>query len=363
MPDAHVPVIASDAHLAHDGLVELAGGIEIPCYESPARAVAIRRALEAAGGFAFAPPDDHGLDPILAVHDHALVALLEHAWADGQAAGLDPHRPLLPDTFLTRAYDGGMALEALPVRRHERLGAFCFDTATPLVAGSYDAARAAVDVALTAMQRVLDGAGLAYGLCRPPGHHAARSMYGGYCLFNNAAIVAERLVALGASRVAILDVDYHHGNGTQSIFWERSDVLYVSLHADPGDAYPYFSGAAGEAGAGRGEGFNRNLPLPGGTDGAAYATALADGLAMIDTFDPDAPLVLSLGFDTFVDDPIGGFILRTDDYARLGALVRGLDRGVVALQEGGYAVEAIGANAVAFLEGLVGRRVAAPASV
>ena len=112
-----------------------------------------------------------------------------------------------------------------------------------------------------------------------------------------------------------------------------------------------------------GEGFNRNLPLPGGTDGAAYATALADGLAMIDTFDPDAPLVLSLGFDTFVDDPIGGFILRTDDYARLGALVRGLDRGVVALQEGGYAVEAIGANALAFLEGLVGRRVAAPASV
>lgn len=363
MPDAAIPVIASDAHLAHDGLIELVGGVEIPCYESPARAVEIRRALDAAGGFAVAAPDEHGLDPILAVHDHALVDLLEHVWADARAAGADPARPLIPDTFLTRAYDGGMGLEALPARRHERLGAFCFDTATPLVAGSYDAARAAVDVALTAMQRVLDGAELAYGLCRPPGHHASRSMFGGYCLFNNAAIVAERLIALGATRVAILDVDYHHGNGTQSIFWERPDVLYVSLHADPGDAYPYFSGAADETGAGRGAGANRNLPLPRGTDGAAYATALADGLAMIDAFDPDAPVVLSLGFDTFVDDPIGGFALRTDDYARLGALVRGLGRGVVALQEGGYAVEAIGANAVAFLEGLAGRRDATAASV
>jgi acetoin utilization deacetylase AcuC-like enzyme len=292
---------------------------------------------------------------VLAVHDHELVDLLEHAWSDAAAAGADPGRPLIPDTFLTRAYDAGMGLTTLPDRRHEALGAFCFDTATPLVAGSYDAARAAVDVALTAMGRVLAGAPLAYGLCRPPGHHASRGMFGGYCLFNNAAIVAERLLAVGASRVAILDVDYHHGNGSQSIFWERPDVLYVSLHAHPRDAYPYFSGAAEETGSGRGAGANRNLPLPRGTDGAAYATALTDALAMIDDFDPDAPLVLSLGFDTFVDDPIGGFALRTDDYARLGGLVRGLGRGVVAIQEGGYAIEAIGANAVAFLDGLAGR--------
>lgn len=355
-PRAAVPLIASDAHLAHDGLIELVGGREVPCYESPARATRIREALVATGSYVVEAPEEHGLEPILAVHDHALVDLLEHAWTDAMAAGLDPSRALIPDTFLTRAYDAGMELAALPERRHERLGAFCFDTATPLVGGSYGAARAAVDVALTAMQRVLDGAPLAYGLCRPPGHHAARSMFGGYCLFNNAAIVAERLHSLGASRVAILDVDYHHGNGTQSIFWERPEILYVSLHADPRDAYPYFSGAADEAGAGRGSGANRNLPLPRGTDGAAYATALADGLAMVDEFAPDAPLVLSLGFDTFVDDPIGGFTLQTDDYARLGALIRGLDRGVVALQEGGYAVEAIGANAVAFLDGLAGRR-------
>lgn len=348
-------MIASDAHLAHDGLVELVGGREVACYESPARAARIRSALEGTGGYAIQAPDEHGLEPVLAVHDHQLVDLLEHAWSDAMAAGADPARPLIPDTFLTRAYDAGMGLATLPDRRHEALGAFCFDTATPLVAGSYRAARAAVDVALTAMGRVLGGAPLAYGLCRPPGHHASRGMFGGYCLFNNAAIVAERLLAVGASRVAILDVDYHHGNGSQSIFWERPEVLYVSLHAHPRDAYPYFSGAADEVGGGRGAGANRNLPLPRGTDGAAYATALGDALAMIDAFDPDAPLVLSLGFDTFIDDPIGGFALQTDDYARLGSLVRALDRGVVAIQEGGYAVEAIGANAVAFLDGLAGR--------
>jgi acetoin utilization deacetylase AcuC-like enzyme len=354
-PPVAVPVVASDAHLAHDGLVELVGGREVACYESPERATRIRDALARAGGYAFEEPVDHGLDPLLAVHDHALVDLLEHAWDDAMAAGGDPGRPLIPDTFLTRAYDSGMGLATLPERRHEALGAFCFDTATPLVAGSYPAARAAVDVALTAVARVLDGAPLAYGLCRPPGHHASRGMFGGYCLFNNAAIVAERLLSLGASRVAILDVDYHHGNGTQSIFWERPEVLYVSLHADPRGAYPYFSGAADETGAGRGEGATRNLPLPRGTDGAAYATALTDALAMVDDFDPDAPIVLSLGFDTHVDDPIGGFALRTDDYATLGGLVRGAERSVVALQEGGYAIDAIGANAVAFLGGLAGR--------
>jgi acetoin utilization deacetylase AcuC-like enzyme len=357
-------VVASDAHLAHDGLVELVAGREVPCFEAPARAIEIRRALEARGGYAVAEPSEHGLEPIFAVHDHVLVDLLEHAWTDAMAAGLDPLRPLIPDTFLTRAYDAGMGVTALPAARHEQLGAFCFDTATPLVAGSYGAARAAVDVALSTMERVLEGATLAYGLCRPPGHHAARSMFGGYCLFNNAAIVAERLVSLGASRVAILDVDYHHGNGTQSIFWERPDVLYVSIHADPRDAYPYFSGAADESGVGRGAGFTRNLPLPRGTDGAAYATALTDACAMVDAFDPDGPLVVSLGFDTYADDPIGGFALRTDDYATLGTLVRGLGRETVVLQEGGYAVEAIGANAVAFLDDLAGRdrQVAASAS-
>src|SRR5207249_4149140 len=208
------------------------------------------------------------------------------------------------------------------------------------------------DVAITVAERVTGGERLAYGLCRPPGHHAARGMLGGYCYFNNAAIVAEWLRRQGGARkVAILDIDYHHGNGTQQIFWERGDVLYVSLHADPARAFPYFSGHADETGAGAGKGRNRNFPLPAGTRITPYAAALEDACAIIAEFDPDAPLVVSLGFDTYERDPIADLGLRTDDYARVGSMIAALGRPTVLLQEGGYAIDAIGANAVSFLSG------------
>jgi acetoin utilization deacetylase AcuC-like enzyme len=351
-----VPVIHSDAHLAHTGLIELASGVEIPCYESPERAVAIQAALLEDGGFAFEAPKEHGREPILAVHDADMVEVFEHAWTDALAAGAaDGSRAWLPDTFLLDAYRGPMAPSELPAGRHHRLGAYLFDTATPIVAGTWGAALAAVDVAITAAERVVGGAPLAYGLCRPPGHHAARGMLGGYCYFNNAAIVAEWLRREGgARRVAILDIDYHHGNGTQQIFWERGDVLYLSLHADPARAYPYFSGYAGERGAVDGAGLTRNWPLPAGSAVDAYAVALAEALRMIVAFAPDAPLVISAGFDTFVRDPIGDLALRTPDYREIGRMVAGLGMRTIALQEGGYAVDALGANAVALLSGLRG---------
>jgi acetoin utilization deacetylase AcuC-like enzyme len=352
MPNRRTPLIASDDHLAHGGLIELYAGQEIPCHESPERAIVIRDALLVTGDYVLQPPELHGPDPISAVHEVELIDLVEHVWSDALADGWDPTRPLLPDTFLLRGYVGPMALDALPAARHLRLGAYCFDTATPIVAGTANAARAAVDIALTAADRVLEGASLAYGLCRPPGHHAGRNLIGGYCFFNNAAIVAESLVSRGASKVAILDVDFHHGNGTQQIFWQRDDVLYVSLHGDPGGIYPYFSGYAGERGEGCGEGTNLNLPLAAGTDGDGYLSALTDGLDAIVAFDPDAPLVLSLGFDTYHADPICNLALRTDDYSRIGERIGELGLSVVALQEGGYAVDALGVNAVAFLGGL-----------
>jgi acetoin utilization deacetylase AcuC-like enzyme len=349
-----IPLIASDDHLAHDGLVELMAGQPVPCFETPERATVIREALMATGMYALAPPAEHGPDPIAAVHAVELIDLVEHAWTDAVAAGRDPSRPLLPDTFLLGTYAEGMELERLPIGRHDRLGAFCFDTATPIVAGTAGAAHAAVDIALTALDRVLGGEPLAYGLCRPPGHHAGRALIGGYCFFNNAAIVAQAARDRGARRVAILDVDFHHGNGTQQIFWERGDVLYVSLHGDPAGIYPYFSGFAVERGAAAGEGTTLNLPLAPGTDGDAYIAALDEALEAVRAFDSDAPLVVSLGFDTYHADPICNLALQTGDYARVGSAIASLEMPVVALQEGGYAIEALGANAVAFLGAMNG---------
>jgi len=346
-------VVTSPAHRQHAGLIEVLGGREVPCFERPERITAIEEALRSDGGYRIVDPDEHGLTPITDVHDPALVSLLEQAWPDAIEGGADPDRPLIPDTFLVAPYaaGGGSGSDTAP---RSRLGAHCLDTATPIVAGTYAAARGAVDVALTAAALVTNGETFAYGLCRPPGHHAARAMYGGYCFFNNAAIVAEWLVGQGARRVAILDVDYHHGNGTQQIFWERTDVFYASLHADPARAFPYFSGHATETGSGRGVGANRNFPLPARAGLAEYRQALADACELISDVGADAPLIVSLGFDTFDGDPIGDLALQTADYEVVGRMIGALDQPTIVLQEGGYAVESLGANALAFLRGLRG---------
>jgi acetoin utilization deacetylase AcuC-like enzyme len=235
-----------------------------------------------------------------------------------------------------------------------RAGFWGLDSAAPLVAGTYGAARAAVDVALTTVDLVLAGETAAYGLCRPPGHHAARSMYGGYCFFNNAAIAAEAITRTTGERVAILDVDYHHGNGTQQIFWRRGDVRYVSIHADPDRQYPYFLGRVDETGEGEGAGENHNLPLPAGATDAAYLAATDRALEVI----ADAPgsvIVVSLGFDTYGLDPIGDFALTTSVYHEIGRRVAGLGRRLVILQEGGYHRPSLGENARAWLRGAEGR--------
>src|SRR5512146_272619 len=279
-------VVYSPAHLGHDITVETFMGLPIPANEVAERAERIRSALDADGGFPRREPIEHGEAPITAVHDPALVRFLEVAWSEVRAQGL-PRAFLSADTYPNVRMFEGMsetavaALAREPVQAAGRAGFWGLDSAAPLVAGTYPAARAAVDVALTAADLVLGGASAAYGLCRPPGHHAARSMYGGYCFFNNAAIAAEAIVRATGERVAILDVDYHHGNGSQRIFWRRGDVLYASLHADPAVAYPFFLGYADEVGEGAGEGANLNLPLPRGTDDATYLAALDRALDAI----------------------------------------------------------------------------------
>jgi acetoin utilization deacetylase AcuC-like enzyme len=340
-----MPVVAGDAHRGHDPPHEVNyGEIVRPVYERPERAERLRDAL-AAAGHPLVEPVPHGPGPVLAVHEPALVGFLEQAWPAWRAAG--GPEALIPDTFaLGRLARGG---GRDPGRGIGRAGWYCFDTATPLVAGSFAAAAAAADVALTAADLVAGGEPAAYALCRPPGHHAGPGYYGGFCLLNNAAIAARRLAAGG--RVAVVDVDFHHGNGTQDIFWEDAGVLYVSLHGDPARHYPFFTGAAEETGGGPGAGTTRNLPLPDGTGDDAYLAALAEALAVVDAFDP-AAVVVSAGFDTFEGDPIGAFRVTTAGFGRIGAALAALGRPTVVVQEGGYAVEALGANAVALMRGM-----------
>ena len=339
-----IPVVASDAHRGHDPPYEVDfGRVVQPVYERVARAERLRTAVVEAG-HPLVEPADHGLAPVLAVHDPTLVEFLEGAYAAWRAAG--GPAALIPDTFALPGHAGRGG--GGPAGGLGRPGRFCFDTATPLVAGSWRAARAAVDVALTGADLLAGGAGAAYALCRPPGHHAGPGYYGGFCLLNNAAVAAVALRRLG--RVAVVDVDFHHGNGTQDVFWEDPDVLYVSLHGDPASHYPHFTGAAEEAGGGRGRGATRNVPLPDGTGDDEYLSALAAAAELVAGFGA-ATMVVSLGFDTLDGDPIGAFRLSRDGHRRVGRLLAGLGLPTLLVQEGGYALEAIGGCAVATLAG------------
>jgi acetoin utilization deacetylase AcuC-like enzyme len=259
---------------------------------------------------------------------------------------------MLPSGFPAR----GLRRDRRPGGISGAMGYYAFDASTPIVAGSWDAAIAAARCAMTAAALVTEGEGAAYALCRPPGHHAGRGSYGGYCFLNNAALAAQALRDSGASRVAVLDVDYHHGNGTQDIFWDRDDVLFVSLHGTPDTEYPWFLGYADEHGAGRGDGYTLNLPLPCGSGWDAYAAALGTALDGIRAYAPEA-LVVSLGVDTFESDPISAFKLAREHYPLMGSMIAGLGLPTVLVQEGGYAVEAIGAN-VAGVLGAFGERTA-----
>jgi acetoin utilization deacetylase AcuC-like enzyme len=354
-----VKVVYTPVHLEHDPVVETYLGEAIPANEVAERAERIRAALEADGGFELVAPTEYDDEPILAVHDPGLVRFLDEAWAEHRRQGIG-RSFLTADTYPTFRMFEGMSAEAIeairePVAVGGRAGWWGLDSANPILPGTARAARAAVDVALTAADLVLTGERVAYGLCRPPGHHAGRSMAGGYCFYNNAAIVAEALVRRTGGRVAILDLDFHHGNGTQQVFWRRGDVLYVSIHADPDRQYPFFLGRADETGEGEGSGANLNLPLPAGTDDPAYLVALDRALETIAAFGDVAAVVVSLGFDTFALDPIGDFALTTPVYHESGRRVATLGRPLVVLQEGGYHRPSLGENARAWLRGADGR--------
>jgi acetoin utilization deacetylase AcuC-like enzyme len=348
-----VKVVYTLRHRLHHPLQEIeSSGIQEP-FEHPGRAELIRAALaDDPDRFEFVAPDEHGLEPIAAVHDPGLIRFLETAWQEYHAVH-GPVHDVVPDVFPHPGLRAGMGAVTEPRHIGARLGWWCYETTTPITQTTYEAARASVDVAMTAARLVTDGERLAYGLCRPPGHHAARSVYGGYCFFNNAAVVANHLTTSTGGRAVVLDVDYHHGNGTQQIFYEREDVGFVSLHGDPVRAYPYLTGFAEEQGSGPGRGATANHPLPAGLDDDGYLAALAVALEQVAAMRPDV-LVVSLGVDTFGGDPISDLALTADGFERCGAAIAALGLPTVVLQEGGYADEALGENVRRWLVGAAG---------
>jgi acetoin utilization deacetylase AcuC-like enzyme len=232
------------------------------------------------------------------------------------------------------------------------LGYYALAAETSLTETTWNAAYASAQVAITGAHEILAGNN-AFSLCRPPGHHAAIDMYGGYCFLNNAAIAAQTLRDNGMDRVAIVDVDFHHGNGTQDIFYKRDDVLFASLHGDPMDAFPHFLGHADEVGEGKGAGFNHNYPMPPGTIFETWRAALKDALAKVAAYKPDA-LIVSLGVDTFETDPISFFKLNSTDFTTYGADIAALNLPTLFVMEGGYDIAEIGLNTVNVFMGFEG---------
>jgi len=336
--------IYSDSHRLHHGHGELINGELKPCFEMPSRADIVLSQVKKVNLGEVRCPKEYGMAPLLRVHRPDYVEFLQSAWDEWSALGYT--HDALPMTWPAH----GLRSDIRPVHIEGKLGYYSFDAGVPITSGTWEAVRQSANVALTAAEMLSEGAGSVFALCRPPGHHAGGHYMGGYCFLNNAAIAAQSLLDRGVGRVAILDIDYHHGNGTQSIFYDRADVLFCSLHGDPLHEYPYFLGHADETGSGAGHGFNHNYPLPHGTGWDGYSAALEDACNKIRAFAPDA-LVISLGVDTFKDDPISKFKLESDDYRKIGQFISGIDVPTLFVMEGGYAVDEIGLNAVNVLQG------------
>jgi len=341
-------VYSSDHHL-HRG-VELKDGAITESFENPLRAETVLAQVRAAGLGDVIAPRAFDRACYAGAHSARYVAFLAGAWDEWTATGRTCQA--LPLVWPVHAMPSSATL---PDFIDGKLGFFAMDAGAPINAGTWDAVSASANSALTGADLLSNGgARAAFALCRPPGHHAGREYMGGYCYLNNAAIAAQHGIASGASRVAVLDVDFHHGNGTQDIFYDRADVLFASIHGEPPVSYPYFSGYAHERGGGAGDGFNLNLPLPKGTQWDAYAAALDHSAAAIAAHAPDL-LVVSLGVDTFEHDPISHFRLRSPDYLRVGEALARLKLPTLFVMEGGYMVEEIGINAVNVLLGFEGR--------
>jgi acetoin utilization deacetylase AcuC-like enzyme/GNAT superfamily N-acetyltransferase len=330
--DKQIVLVINDRHLIHH--VEERGYVE-----SPVRIDLILKELEETGLFNKVSPRHFSERYIKRVHDSQFVEYFKKV-----CANLEPGQSIYPYVFPIR--NVARPPKELPVRA----GYYCIDTFTPINGNAYLAAKRAVDCTLTAAEQILEGHRLAYALVRPPGHHAGRRSFGGFCYFNSAAVAAQYLSAYG--KVAILDIDYHHGNGQQDIFYERPDVLTISIHRHPRFSYPYFSGFADEKGDGAGKGYNINIPLtPEDFDGKRYQQVLSEALRRVARFRPQF-LIVALGLDTAKEDPTGSWSLEAEDFETLGKMIGSLHLPTLVTQEGGYDTRVLGTNARRFFSGL-----------
>jgi acetoin utilization deacetylase AcuC-like enzyme len=295
-------------------------------------------------GLEIAAPQDHGLGPVAAVHTAEYLAFLQNIYERWQRIP-EASEEVIPNIHPDRR------TASYPRSAVGQAGYHMADTACPISAETWHSAYWSAQTAITAADLVLAGARAAYALCRPPGHHAFADLAGGFCFLNNTAIAAQRCVRAGL-RPAILDLDLHHGNGTQGIFYARADVLTVSIHADPARYYPFFWGHAHERGEGAGLGFNLNLPIPRGTGDDGFLEALAPGLVRIRAFAPDV-LIVALGLDPYQGDPFGGLAVTTPGFGRIAEAVAGLALPTLIVQEGGYLCPELGDNLESFLGGFL----------
>jgi acetoin utilization deacetylase AcuC-like enzyme len=348
-----MPVVWSDRHRLHDPGAEIWVGVRTPSTEVPARAERIREALADAGA-RFVETESHPDDAAIGVHDPELLAYLANAWEEWEGAGLTvdpgqdrvvpyvfPHPGLLADRSL-----------AIPAAVTARAGHFAFDTMTLIGPGTWEAARAAVDAAVTAADLVLAGEPAAYACCRPPGHHVTRTCFGGSCYLNNAAAAAARVRQALDAPVAVIDVDAHHGNGTQAIFYDDPQVLVGSVHVDPGEGwFPHFLGFGRETGIGAGAGANRNLPLAPGSGDEAWLDAVGEIAAWAREGEARG-LVVALGVDAAGGDPESPLRVSAQGFRAAGRALGSLGLPTVVVQEGGYDLDAIGGLVVEALTGI-----------
>ncbi|RYH09179.1 histone deacetylase family protein [Tropicimonas sp. IMCC6043] len=336
----------SEDHRRHFPQAELNGGQFVTPFERPSRVEYVLNRLKECGLADIVAPGAADMEAIRALCAPDYLDFLETAWTEWKAAGMAGE--VIAANFPARRMQ-----TARPPRDIDgKVGYYALASETAITAGTWIAALSSAASAQAAQAHVAAGAKAAFALCRPPGHHATADMYGGYCFINNAALAAEAFRRDGAERVAVLDIDFHHGNGTQDILYGRGDIFFASLHGAPEDAFPYFLGYADETGSGDGEGATANYPMSPGTGYDVWSGALDDALARIRGFGAEA-LVVSLGVDAYKDDPISFFKLDSPDFTDAGRRIGTLGLPTLFCMEGGYAVEAVGINVVNVLEGFL----------